>query len=308
MLITESEKNMSNDLNGYIRVIRIPVLFATILCFSYCGSTSTDSYSNSNMNEVMKTSPLKNSFQYDLNNPDEKYNLLNSLKEISGLAYYKEEKILCIQDEKATIYSLDLVKNEIVNRYRFGQDGDFEDIAVEGQTAYLIRSDGHIFEIKNFDQEDYEITDHNTPLSGKNDIEGVAYDKSSNSLLLGCKGSPEIGKEKRHKGFKAVYGFSLDNMKLNKEPAFLISKKDLDSFQPSGLAINPISDQIFVISSSGKTLVVLGRNGKIEDIHKLNPDLFRQPEGICFSPAGELFISNEGSGGEGNILKFKLHK
>ena len=308
MKIRESEKNNCKDLNLYFKVIRITVLLITILCFYSCSSSSSDSSSDSNMNKVMKTSPLKSTFQYDLNNPDEKYNLLNSLTEISGLAYYKEEIILCIQDEKATIYCLDLVKNEIVSKYKFGQDGDFEDIAVVDTIAYLIRSDGHIFEIKNFDKEDFEITDHNTPLSAKNDIEGVTYDKSLNSLLLACKGSPGINKENRHNGYKAVYAFSLENMKLMKEPAFLISRKNLDSFQPSGLAINPVSDEIFVISSAGKILIVLGRNGNIQGIHKLDPDLFRQPEGICFSPSGDLYISNEGSEGEGNILKFKLHK
>ena len=38
-----------------------------------------------------------------------------------------------------------------MNKYDFGKDGDYEDITIRGQTVYVIRSDGQIFEVKNFD-------------------------------------------------------------------------------------------------------------------------------------------------------------
>ena len=60
-----------------------------------------------------------------------------------------------------------------------------------------------------------------------------------------------------------------------------------------------------MISNIGKLLIVMDRRGEILDIHALDIKLFRQPEGICFSPSGDLFISNEGQGGKGYILKFK---
>ena len=62
-----------------------------------------------------------------------------------------------------------------------------------------------------------------------------------------------------------------------------------------------------MISSVGKLLIVLNRKGKVLDVKELDPKMFRQPEGICFSPTGDMFISNEGQGGKGYILKFQLH-
>jgi uncharacterized protein YjiK len=41
---------------------------------------------------------------------------------------------------------------------------------------------------------------------------------------------------------------------------------------------------------------------------KLNPKIFRQPEGICFSPDGTMYIASEGDGMEGTLLKFKPGK
>jgi len=37
---------------------------------------------------------------------------------------------------------------------------------------------------------------------------------------------------------------------------------------------------------------------------KLSPVIFPQPEGICFSPDGKLFIASEGAGRGGTILEF----
>ena len=80
------------------------------------------------------------------------------------------------------------------------------------------------------------------------------------------------------------------------------------SFQPSGIAIHPLTGEIFIISSVGKLLIILDRYGKVLDVKELDPVIFRQPEGICFSPEGEMYISNEGQGGEGYVLKFKFHE
>ena len=78
------------------------------------------------------------------------------------------------------------------------------------------------------------------------------------------------------------------------------------SFQPSGIAIHPIDGEIYIISSVGKLLIILDRRGKVLEVKALDPKIFRQPEGICFSPAGDMFISSEGQGGKGYILKFKF--
>jgi hypothetical protein len=47
------------------------------------------------------------------------------------------------------------------------------------------------------------------------------------------------------------------------------------------------------------------RDGSVSHIKTLDKRIFRQPEGISFSSGGDLYISNEGDNGRGNILKFK---
>ena len=300
-----------------------------LLCLSFCDS-SKSSQEVKEANASIQ-SEISYHFPYTLDTPEERYKLPSYLEEISGLSYYHKGKLACVQDEKAMIYILSLGKKLKISKYDFGKDGDYEAIAMVDKTAYVLRNDGRIFRVKDFQKDDRKVKQFKTPLSDKNDTEGLAFDQLSNSLLIACKGSPTIKDEDSHSGNRAVYQFDLENKELINDPFLLINLNKLENykdessftrfsrqlaktfrlvdsetpFKPSGIAIHPLSGDIYLISSIGKLLIVINRSGQILDIHDLDPNLFRQPEGICFSPSGDLYISNEGQGGNGYILKFK---
>jgi uncharacterized protein YjiK len=304
--------------------LRLALGFIFILHLSFCHPPAADE------NLPPQTD---GGFLYNLEEPDARYKLPAYLEEISGLSYYGNGKIACVQDEKANIYVWNLEKEKISKKYDFGSDGDYEDIAVVDKTAYILRSDGDIYRIKDFKKKDRKVKKFETPLKEKNDSEGMAYDPLSNALYIACKGSPSINKEQHYEGYKAIYKFDLEEEKMAEEAHFLVDLENLDSymdrsvfnrlsvkvakrlrliesetsFQPSGLSIHPLSGDIYIISSVGKLLIVLNRRGKVQEVKELDEKLFRQPEGICFSPSGDLFISNEGQGGKGYILKFTSH-
>ena len=83
-----------------------------------------------------------------------------------------------------------------------------------------------------------------------------------------------------------------------------LSKKKHKPFKPSGIAVHPQNGYIFLISSVGKMMVILKPDGQIEDLIPLDRKVMLQPEGICFAPNGDLYISSEGRGKKGYILKF----
>ena len=268
---------------------------------------------------------------YNLGNPDHRYTMPASLEEISGISWTGKGTLACIQDEDGIIYRYNLEKEKVVSKAKFGKDGDYEDISIVKNTAYVLKSNGHIFRVKNFKKDEIKVKRYKTPLSSKNDAEGMVYDSSESRLLIACKGSPSIEKENPHKGYRAVYSFDLGTNQLLEEPVYLIDLRKIEgykdqgnftqassklakilgitdpygNFRPSGIAIHPLTDEIYMISSVGKLLVVLDREGYILGVQALDPNLFRQPEGICFSPEGVLYISNEGRGGKGYVLKFK---
>ena len=308
---------------------KLLLLFICAFLVSFCDySSGSKSGEKKNMDLPVNVDYF---FPYKLDNPDDEYKLPSYLEEISGLSYYLKDVLVCVQDEKANIYILELDKEMKISKHDFGKDGDYEDIAIAGKTAYVLRNDGQIFRVKDFSKKGRKVKKFKTPLSVQNDTEGLAYDPLTHTLLIACKGSPSIKDDNPYKGYRAVYTYDLETKDLVKKPYFLIDLDNLDgyrdqstftkfslklaktlrlvdsetSFKPSGIAIHPVFGDIYLISSVGKLLIVMDRRGKILDIHDLDIKLFRQPEGICFSPSGDLFISNEGQGGKGTILKFK---
>jgi len=246
---------------------------------------------------------------YDLSTPNQKHQLPFILSEISGLTYFEDSKIATVQDEVGKIFIYDLERKEITQTISFAKKGDYESIEWVIDKFYVAQSNGYLYKIS------LDETEANnkikTKLDSKNNIEGLAYDKTTNSLLLACKGSPDFGK-KEYKG-KAVYEFNLAKEKLIDKPRFLITKKDIKEtagievkdISPSAIAQNPISNNFYILSHTGKLLIIITQDGNVKSVFKLNPNIFNQPEGICFSIDGTLYISNESRGITATLLEFK---
>ncbi len=67
---------------------------------------------------------------YDFQNPTKSMILPENLKEISGLSFYKENQLACVNDEKGNVFIYDLQKENIVEKIEIGKKGDYEGIEV----------------------------------------------------------------------------------------------------------------------------------------------------------------------------------
>ncbi|MFD2936640.1 SdiA-regulated domain-containing protein [Spirosoma flavum] len=243
------------------------------------------------------------SLPYRLATPDKNYTLPKELKEISGLTYYKNDKLLCVQDEEAVVYVFDTKTGNVVKDFGFGGYGDFEGIEyVEGQ-VYVLQSNGTLFQ---FEPESTQIKKTNTDLPKKTEVEGLGYDPKTKRLLIAVKDGKGLSD-------KAVYSFDLLNRAVYKDMSLTDEQLDgagIDpkTYKPSGIAVHPITGEWYMLTSTGKRLLITNRQAKIIYSVPLDPKQFRQPEGICFAPNGDLYISSEGAGKKGYILKFTYQK
>ena len=248
---------------------------------------------------------------YKLYEPDAEYSLDHDLEEISGLSVVSEGELAAIEDENGILYLLNAKNGKVIRKIKFAKDGDYEALEVVHGRAYIAKSNGDIYSFDISGEDEIEADEVDTEFSSHNDIEGMTA--LGAKLLISCKGQGEL--DDNDVEGKAVYIYNPETKSLE-DHAFNYKEKDLEDliagrkffnkihhFDPSAIAIHPITSDVYWLSAD-KILVVLTDDYKLKEIIKLDGRKFRQPEGICFSKDGTLYISSEGNGGDGKIFKF----
>lgn len=249
---------------------------------------------------------------YNFSAPDDKMELGKHLHEISGMAYLPAKNlILAENDEKGDIFTVDFkTKNSNVGKMKFGGKGDYEDIVYTDTAVYMLISSGTIVQVHLKDSS-FNTREFVLPIDGKNEFETMYLDTDGQSLILLCK---DCAGEKNK--IRAAYRFNLATESFSTTAQYTINIEDIKrilnddkaEFKPSAGAINPVTGKLFLVASVGKILVIADTKGKIEQVVRLDPKLFNQPEGITFAPNGDLYISNEGGEGIATILKFNYRE
>ena len=268
-------------------------------------------------------------FPYALDEPDLRVELPGRLDEISGLDFAPDGKrLVAVNDEDGEVYTVDPLTGDADKGNKFWKDDDYEGVETVGQDVWVVKSTGTLYQITNWGEDDLEVEKYNDFLDGDNDVEGLAYDRANNRLLLGCKGQAGEGKEFILQ--KAIYAFDLATKELIEEPAYRIemsqiqdylqmhpAKREVEklveffgpgqsefTFSPSALALHPQTGELYILSSVGKLLLVLAPDGAVLHLIKLRKKRFPQPEGMCFDRRGSLYISSEAKGNDGLLMRF----
>lgn len=239
------------------------------------------------------------------------WELPKELKEVSGIAWLKDGKIASVQDEEGIIFIYDLEKRKIVDEINFAEEGDYEGIAINDDDAYVLRSDGTIFEILDFRGSNKSTNNFDTGFSAKNNMETLEIDKKDNNLIIAPKDRD------RTKDFKGLYQISINSRKTEAIPKIKINMNDAafknkkrqklyNSFNPSDMAIHPKTGEYYVLEGINPKLMILNKSGAIKKIYELDKKSFAQPEGITFGADGTLYISNEAGDNAANIMEISL--
>lgn len=250
-----------------------------------CSKISNDNISNMNI-------------LYNLKKPSKTVKLPKKYMEISGVCRIQgTDSLAFVQDEQVRVYQFDLSSNEIT-QYAKHDDGDSEDIVIIDNTAYLLHAGNKpaIHKITNYNNGLARCERYNLNLDKDYDPEGLCHDAKQNRLLIACKGSPIKGDP-----FRKIFSFDLQSETTVKMPVFIIDSRDFldkkrQSFNPSGIAIHPKSNDLYIIGTKEvKMIVCYGLNGKFKGSWKLNKKQFYQPEGIVFMEDSDLIICSEGT-------------
>lgn len=261
---------------------------------------------------------FRNHYKIDHDNPSNikivrQWDLPRIMEEISGIDYLKDGRIACIQDEDGKIFIYNLDSKEIDRTIDFAEKGDFEGIAVVGQKAFVLRSDGVLFEVADIRAENPEVTQHDTPLTEDRNVEGLCYDKANNRLLLAIKDR----EEDKNADYKGIYEYNLKTNEFNSEPVYKLKFNDpifadlndigtSKVFRPSEINIQPKTGEIYLLDAEVPKMLILSKDWKPKALYVFDINDFPQPEGLTFSPEARMFISNEGVWHPGNILEVDI--
>lgn len=234
----------------------------------------------------------ENSPRYDLASP-KIINLPVELDEISGIAYYpKDTSVFAVIDEDGLLYKIPIMDPSKTRNWVFDKSRDYEDLLLRDSTFYALVSNGDIVSI-HFDGD--SITTRKSTfseVSGKktNEFEGMYLD--SNRIIIMCK---ECEEDKKSKVSFFYFNDSIYKPYFSINASRIAEKMDKNKVElkASAVAVNPVTNELYIISSVSKVLLVADKSGNIKELYTLNPKIYKQPEGMTFTPAGDLIISNE---------------
>lgn len=238
---------------------------------------------------------------YDFLKPDKIYDMPDLLKEISGIAYADPNTLYCVQDELGIVFKYDLSKEDISGMFRFTDLGDFEDLTIKNNQVYVLRSDGTLFWF-NHRQFDGKINQVVVPVNCMN-LEGLDYHPASNQLYLACKDQLMDGQEHH----RTVFSINADQL-TGPKPALVIASEQINALladkypgvdnsrmqiNPSAIAIHPQTGEKYVLSATSRLIAVFNKE-QLTNIYPLPAEIYYKPEGLAFTPQGDLFLSSEG--------------
>ena len=258
------------------------------------------------------------SFPYDLASPATTWQLVPELVEISGLTSSEDGRyLIAVQDEGGVLYLINKSNGQLVDSLMFAGKGDFEAITSVHDTLYVAKSNGSIYMIPPGQRDTaHTVVRLSRAWEHDYDIEGLAYDAEKRRLLMVAKAQPHAERSDE----RDIFAYSLSDNFLLPEAVATIRRQAFNDyfsqcgdctgleklrarysnpleafpFNPSEIAIHPISKLWYICAANGNLLIIMQADGKILNMHRLSKEIHRQPEGLWFDSSGDLYISNEG--------------
>jgi len=241
-----------------------------------------------------------------------KTDLSGDLKGISAISFIDDEHIACLTNENGSIRIYNLRAGTLDKELPFAPPGNYEGLVIVNETAYIGCADGRIFEMDGYNTPEPQIREYGTPLTIKQQLSGLCFDKKNNRLLVTIR-EKDLGSQ----FYKGIYAFDLSTKQMPVNPVIRINLQDsifgksvrnLQSvFQPADIACRESTGEFYLPDGNRQQLVVLDEKGETKKILTLDKAQFSQPEGMSFSASGEAWICNAGKEDQpASLIKIRI--
>jgi len=262
---------------------------------------------------------------YDLERPMVVHKLPPELVEVSALTDVDSVTVACLQDELGKVYHVDLRTGQASLKTSFAESGDFEGLTRVGIDMLALRSDGLIYRLRPVGDV-LQMSDTFRLRVAHQNLEGLGYDDLAKRVLVSPKDLLKGGPEERD--VRVLYAFDPDDPEHRVDEVLTISLvrithqarakgiaiptrrtekgREVSAFKLrySSVAVHPFTGHYYLLSAVDRSLLILDRTGGLIWLAWLNERILPKPEGITFLPGGDMLISNEGKGGQPDLLRF----
>jgi hypothetical protein len=232
---------------------------------------------------------------------DDQWWLPDYLNEASGIAVMEDQSILLHDDEFALIYHISLVDRSIEIFGWLGSpefERDFEGIALDGETLYLVTSEGMIYQTTvnlKARSQTFDFTVFDTGLESICELEGLHF--LSGKLLLPCK----VPIEESYKNKLVVFEFDVKTHEI-REHLVLPSESFGTLEGPHPTAIDVIGNLYYIVSTN--YLLEIDIETSSVNVSSLPKFRHFQPEGIGLLKDGSLIIVDDFRKGKSRLTHY----
>lgn len=283
--------------------VRLPILLTLLLAVQ----PRLGAQEAPGMEVAQRGAPLTERFDFD--HRAARFELPRRLVEISGLAFSAGGRLYGHGDEVGILYAIDTRTGDVDRGFALGSPtapvaGDFEGVAVVGDRWFLASSRGLLYEFREAAEGEaspIRVTD--TGVGASCEIEGLAYEPATHSLLLACKTIAPKADEFR------VHRLPIDPS-TPVPPPLRVPFGALEPFglkhglHPSGIDVDPQTGNLVLVAAHEEAIVEISPDGRVLSGLKLSRNRHPQTEGIAFGPDGRLYLSDEGHGGRARLTVY----
>ncbi len=232
----------------------------------------------------------------------EQWTLPDELREASGLALV-EGQLVSHNDEHGVVYRIDLKNRSVAVFATIGNpviDADFEGIAFDGSSLFLVTSTGIIYQLADITssaaKDNLVPLIFDTGLEAACEIEGLAFVDSK--LLLPCK-VPYIDEYKNN---LVIFSFSIENQETSVYLSIPSAEiEHAGKLRPTAIDVDESS--FYIVSE--RRLIVIDRVDHTSRVYKLPKKYHKQPEGIAILEDASIVLVDDNSKASAGLTHYQ---
>ena len=247
---------------------------------------------------------------FDLANPSTVSSFPMGVASFSDVTMLDSTHMIGIEPVNGNVMMIDLLNNSIASQLSLGSEFKFVDVSKMDSTLILFDSNSKVhFLLPPYDSTSFVSTNETKENFSTS---GICFHESTKRLFL----LSEVQEKEEGQFSSFLYAFNLNKRQLREEPLFEINSFAIETFAinnnlrlprnkvtydgdtveglnftPSALAIHPKTNEIYVLSSDDRTLVVYNQFGDVVNFTVLDAMIFSKPTGMTFQENGDLLIT-----------------